>query len=328
MLEIRGLRKTYGDREVLRGVDLDVASGEVVGLLGPNGAGKTTMVSIVVGLRGADGGGVTVDGVDALRHPERVRPLIGLAPQDLGIWPVLTVERNLRYMGELSGVRGRQLRARIAEVADRLELADLLPRRAAELSGGQKRRLHAAMALLHRPRLLFLDEPTVGADVRTRRQILDVVKDLAAEGTAVVYATHYLPEVEQIGDSVAVLEDGSIVARGRVADLVSTHGRAQVRLAFDGDSPSLPGFEPDGDGLRIATADPALLAAHVMRELGPRARAAEPRGRVPRSHRQDRLRGRELLEGGPRCRCVNPPIAPPRCSARTSSCCCGTRRRS
>ena len=271
MLKIRGLRKSYGDREVLRGIDLEVAPGEVVGLLGPNGAGKTTMVSIVAGLREADGGRVTVNGIDALARPERVRPLVGLAPQDLGIWPVLSVEQNLRFMGELAGVRGRALRERIGEVAEALELAELLPRRAVELSGGQKRRLHTAMALLHRPRLLFLDEPTVGADVRTRHQILDVVKELASEGTAVVYATHYLPEVEEIGDSVAVLEAGGIVARGTVSGLVAEHGRAQLRLAFDGEPPLLPGFERDDDGLRIATAEPALLAAQVMKDLGTRA---------------------------------------------------------
>jgi ABC-2 type transport system ATP-binding protein len=129
------------------------------------------------------------------------------------------------------------------------------------------------MALLHRPPLLFLDEPTVGADVVTRRQILDLVRDLAADGAAVVYATHYLPEVEEIGSSVAVLEQGRIVARGAVADLVAAHGQAQLRLAFDGPAPALPGFEPDGDGLRRAAADPALLAAEVMRDLGPRASA-------------------------------------------------------
>jgi ABC-2 type transport system ATP-binding protein len=271
MLQVGGLRKRYGDHDVLRGIDLDVATGEVVGLLGPNGAGKTTLVSIVAGLREADGGEVHVDGVDALRHPELVRPMIGLAPQELGIWPILTVQQNLRTMGELAGVRGRTLRERIGEVADALDLGELLPRRAGTLSGGQRRRLHTAMALLHRPALLFLDEPTVGADVVTRRQILDVVKGLAADGAAVVYATHYLPEVEQIGDSVAMLEGGRILTRGSVADLVATHGRAQLRLVFDGETPALPGFVPDGEGLRRETNEPALLAAQVMRDLGVRA---------------------------------------------------------
>jgi ABC-2 type transport system ATP-binding protein len=271
MLQVKGLRKRYDGREVLQGVDLEVEAGEVVGLLGPNGAGKTTLVSIVVGLRRADGGAVVVDGVDALRFPERVRPMIGLAPQELGVWPSLTVERNLRTMGELAGVRGARLRERIAEVAGALELGDLLGSRAGKLSGGQKRRLHTAMALIGRPRLLFLDEPTVGADVNTRRRILEVVRSLAAEGMAVVYATHYLPEVEEIGDSVALLEQGAIVARGSVAELVSAHGCAQLRLVFEGETPSLPGFEFDGHGLRRATPEPALLAGAVMRDLGDRA---------------------------------------------------------
>jgi ABC-2 type transport system ATP-binding protein len=268
MLEITGLRKTYGSREVLAGIDLEVGAGEVVGLLGPNGAGKTTMVSIVAGLREADAGEVRVGGIDALRSPERVRPSIGLAPQDLGIWQVLTVEQNLRYLGELSGVARREIRTRVAEIAEALELTELLSRKAAELSGGQKRRLHTGMALLHRPRLLFLDEPTVGADVRTRRQILEVVTAAADEGAAVVYATHYLPEVEEIGDSVAVLEAGRIIARGSVADVVAHHGAAQLRLAFEGEPPALAGFERDGDGLRRTADDPALLAARVMRDLG------------------------------------------------------------
>jgi ABC-2 type transport system ATP-binding protein len=271
VLQVEGLTKRYDNREVLRGVHLDVAEGEVVGLLGPNGAGKTTMISIVAGLREADAGDIRVDGIDALRHPARVRPMIGLAPQDLGIWPSLSVERNLRTMGELSGVRGRALRERIGEIAAALGLDDLLPFRAGELSGGQKRRLHTAMALLHRPRLLFLDEPTAGADVRTRRQILDVVRSLAADGAAVVYATHYLPEVEEIGDSVALLEQGEVIARGSVADLVAAHGQPQLRLVFEGDAPPLPGFERDAEVLRRAACDPAVLAAQVIRDLGDKA---------------------------------------------------------
>jgi ABC-2 type transport system ATP-binding protein len=268
MLRIEGLMKSYDGRQVLQGIELHVQAGEVAGLLGPNGAGKTTMVSIVSGLREADGGTVTVGGVDALGRSAEVRSTIGLAPQDLGIWPVLTTEKNLRYMGELQGVRGRRLRERIAQVAAALDLTELLGRRAGELSGGQKRRLHTAMALLHEPRLLFLDEPTVGADVRTRRQILDAVKELASRGAAIVYATHYLPEVEEIGDSVAVLEGGRIVARGSVSELVTRHGAAQVRLQFDGEPPAMPGFESDGSWLHRSSGDPAMLAARVMKDLG------------------------------------------------------------
>src|SRR5262249_31994579 len=178
MLAIAGLKKAYGSVVALQGVDLEIAEGEIVGLLGPNGAGKTTLVSIVVGLRHADAGAVCVKGIDALRYPEKVRPFLGLVPQDLGVYPPLTVRANLRFFGELAGLRGKPLQLRIDEIAHALNLEKLLTRKAGELSGGQKRRLHTAMALLGRPRLLFLDEPTAGADVETRMAILAVVKQL------------------------------------------------------------------------------------------------------------------------------------------------------
>ncbi len=269
MLEIRSLRKTYGDREALRGVDLHVGAGEVVGLLGPNGAGKTTLVSIVAGLRTADGGSVHVDGVDALAHPERVHYALGLAPQELGIYPVLTVAQNLEYFARLADLRGHELRACVADVADALGLTSLLLRRASTLSGGEKRRLHTAIALVHRPRLLFLDEPTVGADVQTRGAILDVVRGLVADGCAVVYTSHYLQEIEDLGANVAVLEAGRIVASGPLEALVARYGNPALRLAFDGPPPQalLPGFTVDGHVATLRTPDPTAEAAAVLARL-------------------------------------------------------------
>ena len=267
MLTINGLRKSYGDHEVLRGVDLRAEPGEIVGLLGPNGAGKTTLVSIVAGLRAPDGGSVNVDGIDALAHPDRARRVLGLAPQELGIYPVLSVERNLAFFGELAGLSGAALRGRVADVAKSLDLTPLLARQAATLSGGQKRRLHTAMALVHRPRLLFLDEPTVGADVQSRSAILDVVRDLAEGGCAVIYTSHYLNEIEELAATVAVLEGGRIIARGRLDDLVAAHGSPALRLTFDGPAPRLPGFEIAGREAVLATADPAREAATVLARL-------------------------------------------------------------
>jgi ABC-2 type transport system ATP-binding protein len=267
MLAIRGLRKTYGDHDVLRGVDLEASPGEIVGLLGPNGAGKTTLVSIVAGLRTADAGEVTVDGFDALAHPDRARGVIGLAPQDLGIYPALSVTQNLAFFGELAGLRGTPLRSRIAEVADALDLTSLLPKKAALLSGGQKRRLHTAMALVNRPRLLFLDEPTVGADMQSRGRILATVRELAASGCAVIYTSHYLPEIEELAASVAVLEAGQIVARAPLDELVSRHGCPALRLSFDGPAPQLPGFEVSGREAILRTADPARDAAGILQRL-------------------------------------------------------------
>jgi len=267
MLGISGLTKAYGEREVLRGVDLDAAAGEIVGLLGPNGAGKTTLVSIVAGLRRADAGTARVDGIDALAHPEQARAVLGLAPQELGIYPVLSVERNLVFFAELSGLTGRKLRDRVTDVADALDLTKLLNQKAATLSGGQKRRLHTAMAHVHEPKVLFLDEPTVGADVRTRNQILEVVRQRAEAGCAVVYTSHYLTEIEDLGATVAVLEAGQIIARGRLADLVAEHGSPALRLTFEGPAPTLDGFEVAGSVATLRTPDPAHAAAGILGRL-------------------------------------------------------------
>jgi ABC-2 type transport system ATP-binding protein len=267
LLEIRGLQKAYGDNKVLRGVDLDAAAGEIVGLLGPNGAGKTTLVSIVAGLRTADAGTVEVAGIDALADSRRAREALGLAPQTLGVYPQLTAETNLRFFAELAGVKGKLLRRRVAEVAEALDLTEMLGRKAGEMSGGQQRRLHTAMALVNEPKVLFLDEPTVGADVRTRGQILEVVRQRAAAGCAIVYTSHYLNEIEELAATVAVLEGGRIIARGLVSELVARFGSPAVRLTFDGPAPALDGFEVAGSIATLRTPDPAHAAAGILNHL-------------------------------------------------------------
>ncbi|HWW44000.1 MAG TPA: ABC transporter ATP-binding protein [Acidimicrobiia bacterium] len=271
MLELRGVRKAYGDRVALAGVDLDVRAGSIVGLVGPNGAGKTTLVSIVAGLRRADGGSVRVAGVDLADDPARARALIGLAPQDTGVYPSLTVRDNLRYFAGLAGVARRERRARVESVAAALGLGALLDRRAAELSGGERRRVHTAMALVHEPPLVLLDEPTTGADVRTRAEILAMVRGLAARGSAIVYSTHYLHEIEELAADVAVIDHGRIVARGDAGRLVATHGGSALALTFVGGVPSVAcpdGAVVDGSSVRISTDDPAATAAALLPQLG------------------------------------------------------------
>ena len=267
MLQVRGLSKAYGRLEVLRGLDLDVRPGEICGLLGRNGAGKTTLVSIAAGLCAADGGSVRIDGLDASRDMRSIRSRVGVAPQDLGIYPTLSVSANLACFGGLNGVRGSALRRRIAEVAEELSLHDLLSRRAGTLSGGQKRRLHTALALLHGAKLLFLDEPTVGADVVSRGELLAAVKRLANDGCAVVYATHHLAEVEDMGASVAILEGGVIQERGDLAVVVARHGRSTAELEFAGEAPVLAGWEHDGACIRRTAPDPARAAAAAIAAL-------------------------------------------------------------
>jgi ABC-2 type transport system ATP-binding protein len=271
MLQISGVSKAYGDRPALRGVDLEVGAGEIVALLGPNGAGKSTLVSIVAGLRRADAGSVTVAGIDVAAEPRAARRHLGVAPQDLGIYPQLNVRDNLVVFGELAGLRGGALRARIDEVAGQLGLARLIDREAGRMSGGERRRLHTAIALLHHPDLLLLDEPTAGADVQTRADLLTLVKTLAAEGSAVLYCTHYLPEVEALDAEVAVLAEGRIVARGTRAAVVQAGGATEVVLTFNGPAPrlTLDAFAfVEGSEIRIPTGDSEATVAAVMAALG------------------------------------------------------------
>jgi len=277
MLEALGLRKSYGSRAALAGVDLEVAPGEIVGLLGPNGAGKTTLVSIVAGVIRPDAGTVCVGGVDALAHPHEARRLLGVAPQETGLYPTLTCRENLRFFAELAGLGRRELRRAVDSVAAALQLTDLLDRRAQYLSGGERRLLHTALALVNRPPLALLDEPTTGADVRTRAQLLQLVREIAADGSAILYSTHYLTEIEQLAASVVILDRGHVIARGTVAQLVAAHASNVVELTFEGPVPARLAGGPgasvvaEGSVLRVHTHDPGAATAAILADLGPRA---------------------------------------------------------
>ena len=272
VLAVEGLRKAYGPIEALRDVDLVIEEGEIVGLLGPNGAGKTTLVSVVAGLVRPDAGSVRVGRIDCLRHPREARRLIGLAPQETGVYPLVRVYDNLLLFGRLAGLPRAALRRRIEEVGEALDLARLFGRPARLLSTGERRRLHTATALLHRPPLLLLDEPTVGADVHARRLLLGVVRDLSAQGSAICYSTHYLPEVEALGASVAILDGGRIIGRGPIGQLVAAHSRTTVQITFDGPAPAVPpegDCQRDGSVLRVPVRDAATSLTPLLVGLGP-----------------------------------------------------------
>ena len=270
-LEVDSVVKRYDDRTALDGVSLQVDAGEVCGLLGPNGAGKTTLVSIISGLRRPDAGTVRVGGLDVVTGGRAARTQVGLAAQETGIYPTVTVRENLVLFADLAGYRGADRSTRIADVAEALELTHLLDRLARHLSGGEKRRLHAAMALLHRPRVLLLDEPTTGVDVATRGRLLDAVRALAREdGTAVLYSTHYLPEVEELGASVVILDRGRVLARGSLGELIASHGAGRLEVAFVGAAPRLAGdgIEVDGEVVRLSTERPGTALARIIGQLG------------------------------------------------------------
>lgn len=247
-LEVREVRKSYAAHKVLRGVDLRVEPGQILGLLGRNGAGKSTLITILCGLRRADSGSISICG----HRPSSAAASqsIGYAPQELGIYPDLSVAQNLAAFGELHGLGRRESASRAGEVMELLGLTEKRGQRASHLSGGQQRRLHAGMAIMHRPRLVFMDEPTVGADVEARSQILRTVRRLADEGAAVVYTSHYLAEFEELGSDIAILNEGRIVASGTLEEIISSHGRAEVTLEFDRPVPSINGWDADGTALR------------------------------------------------------------------------------
>ena len=268
-LDARGIRKSYGTHQVLRGVDLRVEPGQILGLLGRNGAGKSTLITILCGLRRADSGTASICG-HRPTSTEAARS-IGYAPQELGIYPDLSVAQNLAAFGELHGLGRREAASRAGEVMELLGLTEKRGQRAAHLSGGQQRRLHTGMAIMHRPRLVFMDEPTVGADVEARSQILRAVRQLADDGAAVVYASHYLAEFEELGSDIAILNEGRVVASGTLEEIVSRHGHAEVMLEFDRPVPSIDGWSADGRSLRLIgdEADPGsrigeALASHAL----------------------------------------------------------------
>lgn len=264
MLIAEGLRRTFGPIRALAGFDLVVRPGEVVGLIGHNGAGKTTFARVVSGLVRPDAGRITVAGLDPSTHPRPARGQVGLAPQHPALYPTATARENLRVFGGLAGLRRRTLRAEIEAVAAAMHLDGVLDRRVSTLSGGQFRRVQTATALLHRPPVLLLDEPTVGADPVSRQALLGAVRRRADEGAAVCYTTHYLPELDELDATLAVAAQGRVVARGTRADLLDGLP-GELRVRFDGAVPpgltaGLAGVEAGGEaGLEAGGEDRTVV---------------------------------------------------------------------
>jgi ABC-2 type transport system ATP-binding protein len=236
VLRAQDLRKRYGSLEAVRGVSFEIHEGETYGLLGPNGAGKTTTISMVCGLLTRDAGEVTLDGkpIDVGRVAAKAG--IGYVPQDLAIYPDLSARENLEFFGRLYGLGGARLKSRVAEVLEVIALTERANDRADRFSGGMQRRLNIGIGLLHQPRLLLLDEPTVGVDPQSRNAILESVAELGRSGMAILYTTHYMEEAERLCDRVGIIDLGEIRAEGTRRELVALIGREdEVRLTATGD---------------------------------------------------------------------------------------------
>ncbi|MGV8976741.1 MAG: ABC transporter ATP-binding protein [Cellulomonas sp.] len=231
-VDIRGLRKSYGDQSVLDGVDLTVEAGTITALLGPNGAGKTTIVGILSTLLRPDAGTVRVAGYDVVAQPEAVRAAIGVTAQMSAVDDLLTGVENLRLMASLHHLGRRAGRERADALLAQFGLADAARKPVSTWSGGMRRKLDLAMTLVGNPAVVFLDEPTAGLDPRSRRTLWDEVRALVATGTTILLTTQYLEEADQLADRVAVLDGGHIIAEGSPAELKSAHGAGSLDDVF------------------------------------------------------------------------------------------------
>jgi ABC-2 type transport system ATP-binding protein len=254
MLKISHLHKSFGDVMAVDDLSIEILPREIFGLLGPNGAGKTTTVGLAIGLLDPDHGTVQVGSWGSPLDP-KVRARIGLAPQALAIYEEMSGEENLAFFARLHGFAGGELRDRVDWALDFVDLTERRQSRAKTYSGGMKRRLNLAAAVLHRPPLLLLDEPTVGVDPQSRNAIFDKILQLRDEGSTIVYTTHYMEEAERLCDRVGILDRGRLLDLGSVPDLIVRHGGKSV-LTVEG-----------GDGeVRIETNDPLAELKEVMKK--------------------------------------------------------------
>lgn len=249
-LEVINVSKTYRTHnstfKAVNGVSLTIEQGQIYGLLGPNGAGKSTLIGMISGILrpDADGGQIRLLGVDMLAHPQKGKNILGIVPQEIVVEPAFTVEEVLYYYSGLFGVPAHQRHAKITEVLDDLELSEKRKERARGLSGGMKRRLMIAKALMHEPKLIILDEPTAGVDVSLRQRIWNLVRRLNKNGTTIIFTTHYLEEAEELCESITLINKGQIVKEGKLKDIQQEFSQNLITFElFDHDMEHLVGVK-------------------------------------------------------------------------------------
>jgi ABC-2 type transport system ATP-binding protein len=318
-IEVVGVTKRFGGVLALEGVDLVVEPGTVYGLLGPNGAGKTTTVRVLTTIIRPDAGTARVLGLDVTAHPERIRASIGLAGQYAAVDEQLTGRENLELVGSLCHQPRAAVRDRAAELLERFGLTDAADRPLKTFSGGMRRRLDLAASLVHRPPVLFLDEPTTGLDPRSRNDLWDLIRELVADGTTLLLTTQYLEEADRLADRIAVIDRGRVIADGTAAELKGQMGATVLEVAFPDHRAAAdavaavasvaPGADVEDGVVRAPVADGPREAMAVLRALD--AAGSAPSGITIREPSLDdvflRLTGRHAEDGGDA-----EPIAPAR----------------
>ena len=265
MIEVRNLRKTYGDLVALEDISFDAEPGAIYGLLGPNGAGKSTAIGCISGLFEPTSGSVRVLGHDVVGDALAARRSLGVVPQELALYEDVSAVENLRFFGAAFGLRGRELEARVRAVLERVGLDDRAKEPTKRFSGGMKRRLNFACGVLHRPRVLLLDEPTVGVDPQSRVRLLELVREEARDGACVLYTTHYMEEAETLCDRIGVVDHGRMIAEGTLAELRGLLAeRDLLRLSGSFDAARTRAALAGEDDLEVVGADDALLTLSVQ----------------------------------------------------------------
>ena len=273
MIEVQNLRKEYGELVAVADISLEVHAGTIFGLLVPNGAGKSTTISCICSLIRPTSGEVRIAGHDIRRDTVAARRHLGLVPQDLALYEDLTAAENLRYWGAAYGLRGRRLEQRLLQVLEQVGLTDRAKEPVKRFSGGMKRRLNFACGLVHEPKVLLLDEPTVGVDPQSRVRLLELVRQQAEMGTAVLYTTHYMEEAQDLCDRLAIIDHGSIVAEGDLAQLQAMLGEKDlVRLSGRFDPATVATAMESVDAMEIVQLESDSLVLAL-----PRAGSALPR---------------------------------------------------
>ncbi|KMY21784.1 MULTISPECIES: ABC transporter ATP-binding protein [Bacillus] len=280
MLNVHNIKKYYEDKQVLKGITFHLKKGESFGLLGPNGAGKSTLIGILTGLIHATSGTITIEGIDVKKETKKAQQMIGIVPQEIALYLHLTAKENLMFWGRMYGLKGKELKSRVQETLELIGLKDRANDQVKVFSGGMKRRVNIGCAILHQPKLLIMDEPTVGIDPQSRSHILETVKTLNGEGMTIIYTSHYMEEVEFLCERMAIMDHGSIIALGdqhELSELVGNqreivltikceHGQNDIDRVrqFIHEVDPLKEIDVQGNQMKIFDQHPQQLLSHLI----------------------------------------------------------------